>query len=366
LGLAMLTDAWKAAQCHVERDNAVRADAKSNQLPVPVAPTTRVAMRKAIEALPSVGRISDREAPGAQYLSQKMEEVEQHMPTASPLDEIVSVDDNDDYQLGPALDPSGAFRVVRKKMKVALPSGNEGLRMRLRVEGYTWMCLATKFPSRKWLAGQQKISWERYVDYILGPTVASLPIREIRGSEMVDTGRIPPFSLVLAYEYELRKRVFKRVRDDGYSLMDSLKMAETDYEARELHFTSLLAMGSRGGSSGSGNKDHARQRDDDREPNSQRKQPRTGNNRSDPTGKKGGGKGSSRGSGKKGGGKHDKQDKGAPFSKMKLLRETADHRPICFKYNSGEYCDGRCGMAHTCQMPGCGMDHPAMANHNIK
>ena len=232
LGLAMLTDAWKAAQCHVERENAVRADAKSNQLPVPVAPTTRVAMRKAIEALPSVGRITDREAPGAQYLSQKMEEVEQHMPTASPLDEIVSVDDNDDYQLGPALDPSGAFRVVRKKMKVALPSGNEGLRMRLRVEGYTWMCLATKFPSRKWLAGQQKISWERYVDYILGPTVASLPIREIRGSEMVDTGRIPPFSLVLAYEYELRKRVFKRVRDDGFSLMDSLKMAEADYEAR--------------------------------------------------------------------------------------------------------------------------------------
>ena len=192
LGLAMLTDAWKAAQCHVERENATRAEAKSNHLPVPVAPTTRVAMRKAIEALPSIGRITDREAPGAQYLSQKMEEVEQHMPTASPLDEIVSVDDNDDYQLGPALDPSGAFRVVRKKMKVALPSNNEGLRLRLRVEGYTWMCLATKFPSRKWLAGQQQVCWERYVDYILGPTVASLPIREIRGSEMVDTGRTPP------------------------------------------------------------------------------------------------------------------------------------------------------------------------------
>jgi hypothetical protein len=177
LGLAMLTDAWKAAQCHVERENHTRAEAKSHQLPVPVAPTTRVAMRKAIEALPSIGKIADREAPGAQYLSQKMEEVEQHMPTGSSLDEVVSVEDNDDYQLGPALDPTGAFRVIRKKMKVCFPKNNEELRSRLRVEGYTWMCLATKFPSRKWLSGQQQICWGKYVDYILGPAVASLSIR---------------------------------------------------------------------------------------------------------------------------------------------------------------------------------------------
>jgi hypothetical protein len=334
LGLAMLTDAWKAAQCHVERENSTRAEAKSHQLPVPVAPTTRVAMRKAIEALPSVGRIADREAPGAQYLSQKMEEVEQHMPTGSPLDEIVSVDDNDDYQLGPALDPSGAFRVVRKKMKVALPANNEELRLRLRVEGYTWMCLATKFLSRTWLAGQQTICWERYVDYILGPTVASLPIREIRGSEMMDTGRIPPFALVLGFEYELRKRVFKRVRDDGLTLIDSLKQAESDYEARELHFTSHLAYGSRGGSSGSGDQSNSRQKGDGGSPNSRsnkRKRAEDGR-RGDARGGKGNG---SKNEGKKAnpqgdGGKY-KAKQGPSITKKQLLRETPDGRPICFK-----------------------------------
>ena len=191
---------------------------------------------------------------------------------------------------------------------------------------------------------------------------------------MIDTGRIPPFSLVLAYEYELRKRVFKRVRDDGFSLMDSLKMAETDYEARELHFTSLLAMGGRGGpsgSSGSGNKDNARSSDDGWQSNAAKKTRGSGRDRagSDRRAGKGGGKGSGKGSGK-GGQQNDnnknKQDKGPPFSKMKLLRETPDQRPICFKYNNGDHCDGRCGMAHTCQFPGCGKDHPAMANHNIK
>ena len=99
LALAMLADAWRVAQCHFDKDNQTKAEAKAMQLPTPVAPLTRVAMRRAIEALPSVGKIPDREAPGPQYLSQKMEEVEQHVPAASPLDEVVSLEDNDDYQL---------------------------------------------------------------------------------------------------------------------------------------------------------------------------------------------------------------------------------------------------------------------------
>jgi hypothetical protein len=175
---------------------------------------------------------------------------------------------------------------------------------------------------------------------------------------------------VLAFEYELRKRVFKRVRDDGLSLMDSLKQAEVDYEARELHFTSLLAMGGRGGpssSSGTGNRGNTRQSEDGWESNAAKKR-RGHRPNADRKGGKGGGKGSGKGSGKGGhqnDGNKNKHDKGAPISKMKLLRETADHRPICFKYNSGDKCDGRCGMAHTCQYPGCGQDHPAMANHNI-
>ena len=206
LALATVTDAWRAAQCQVEKDNQTRAETKAMQLPTPVAPMARVAMRRAVEALPSVGRIPDREAPGPQYLAQKIEEVEQHTPVAAPLDEILSMEDNDDYQLGLALDPTGAFRVVRKKMKVPLPKNSEELRMRLRVEGYTWMSLATKFPTRAWLAGQEKVTWERYIDYVLGPTVATLPLTVNRGGVLIPTGGHPSFCLVLAYEYELRKK----------------------------------------------------------------------------------------------------------------------------------------------------------------
>ena len=79
----------------------------------------------------------------------------------------------------------------------------------------------------------------------------------------MDTGRIPPFALVLGFEHELRQRVPKRVRDDGLTLMDSLKQAESDYEARELHFTSHLANDrGRGGPSGSTGGDNSNQRGD--------------------------------------------------------------------------------------------------------
>jgi hypothetical protein len=173
---------------------------------------------------------------------------------------------------------------------------------------------------------------------------------------------------VLGFEYELRKRVFKRVRDDGFTLMDSLKQAESDYEARELHFTSHLAYGSRGGSSGSGDKDNTRQKGDAGEPNGRNKRKKAEKDRrADARGSKGDGR---KNDGKKGdrqgGGGKDKSKRGAPISKKQLLRETPDGRPICFKYNNGDACDGRCGMAHTCQYPKCGQDHPACDNHNIQ
>jgi hypothetical protein len=185
---------------------------------------------------------------------------------------------------------------------------------------------------------------------------------------MVDTGRIPPFGLVLGFEYELRKRVFRRVRDDGVSLVESLKLAESDYEARELHFTSHLAYGSRGGSSSTSDRDNTRQRGDAGDPNGRNKRKKGPQpDRKSDRGNKGDGRNNDGKKGdRQGGGGKDKSNRGPPCSRKQLLKETPDGRPICFAYNNGKTCDGRCGMAHTCQYPKCGQDHPACDNHNIQ
>ena len=35
---------------------------------------------------------------------------------------------------------------------------------------------------------------------------------------------------------------------------------------------------------------------------------------------------------------------------VKVLSATSDHKPICFKFNNGESCDGMCGKVHCCQI----------------
>jgi hypothetical protein len=177
---------------------------------------------------------------------------------------------------------------------------------------------------------------------------------------------------VLGFEYELRKRIFRRVRDDGVSLMESLKLAESDYEARELHFTSHLAYGSRGGSSSTGGANNTHPKSDAGEPGSGKRK-RSDRSRAQPgpprgqSGNKGEGrKNDGKKGGRQGGGGNNKSGRGPPISRKQLLKETADGRPICFKFNNGQECDGRCGMAHTCQYPKCGQDHPACDHHNVQ
>eukprot|EP00972_Heterocapsa_arctica_P034573 5089943-Heterocapsa_arctica.AAC.1 len=78
-----------------------------------------------------------------------MEEIEQNVPQALPLDEIVSV--GDEYSLGANIDITGGLRVTRQKAKSSMPSTPEALRRRLRVECNVWLYLSTKFTNMPWL-----------------------------------------------------------------------------------------------------------------------------------------------------------------------------------------------------------------------
>ena len=70
-------------------------------------------MRRLVES--RFGRLPDDEVPGPTYLATKLEEFEQNEPLASPLDEVVSLEDTVDYDYTVGLDPAGAFKALRKK-----------------------------------------------------------------------------------------------------------------------------------------------------------------------------------------------------------------------------------------------------------
>ena len=358
LTASVILSAWEAAREQMTREAQLRAEARAARVPRQITDPERVAMRRVIES--RFGKLDDDLVPAASYLSTKLDETEQNEPRASTLDEVVSLDDAEDFAVNPTEDLSGLVRMVRKKQKVTLPTTPEELRRRLRVEGNVWLFLSTKYTNRPWLANLTPQVFEKLADYVLGRRVNDMQVR-IEGGPGQSGGLrnlSPPWTAVLHYEHEVRKKALWMVREEGARLCDSIPAACKDSETKEIHFTTPIVLmphvSRSSGSQGAGTK-----RATPSAPGEQtlsKRQRQRANKAADKQGK--GGQSIQTGQGK-GKGKGGKTGKGGG-RRPDVLSRTPDGRMICYTYNrkpAGQ-CGGGCGMVHCCQFAGCHGDHP--------
>ena len=198
LAVATIVDAWETAREGHKRSTELRAEARVSGHTRPVTHSERTAMKKVVEL--TVGPIPAEETPNAAYLAVKLEEVEQNEPQPTPLDEILCTDDSTDFDLSFGVDSAGAFKAIRKKVKVTMPTNSEQFRRRIRIEAHLWLFIAAKFTNRSWLQGLTRDTFDRYADFILGKKVATI---EIASSSMEDGAPPirPPWGIVMSYEY---------------------------------------------------------------------------------------------------------------------------------------------------------------------
>ena len=203
--VAAIVTAWETAKELVAKETEIRAEAKVLGQPRILQTHERQAMMKAVEAL--YGVISDAEAPSADYLSQKSEETETNEPIASPLDEVVSRKESTTSSIQSSIDSSGHLRVTRTKCKSKMPASTEDYRRVMRVEANAWLCMAACYRAKPWLNGLVASDFTKFVDYILGDRVygIQLPSSTTEFAQKVK----PDWSIVLAYEFKLRREVMK-------------------------------------------------------------------------------------------------------------------------------------------------------------
>ena len=330
--LASLVSSWEVAQSQLKHEVQQRAEAKTHNLTRPVSVQDKTSMRKAAEA--AWGKIPNREAPSADYVASKLEEMEANEPVAAPLDEVTSVVDVEQASVVAHLDMTGKVQIVRKRAKNVLPSTPEEFRYRLRIERNAWLYMMVKFPHRDWIQGLTPRHWDRWTDYFLGARVMLLEIPTGSGGT---TQLYPPWSIVLSYELEARKLVMQRINEDGHSMIASMEAVVRCGELKEIAFTCPLALMGRTGH-------NKRNPDDSWDPPGKR--PR-GKGKGKEKGKVStDGKGAGPGKGKSKGKKGDGKNKG-------LLHMTPDGRQICFGYNDGTCTDANCGRVHVCRKRGC-------------
>ena len=340
--VAGVVAAWEASKEYASKQAELKAEARLLGVTRPVTQTDRAAMRAAYVA--THGEIEETFEPSDDYLSTKIEELEAHEPMASYLTEVTSKETAKTMGIQTTLDSAGHVRIVKSRQKSQLPQGTEELRTILRVEGNTWCYLAAKYRNNPMMQGLTPDDWMKYTNYLLGDKCYLLKIPgpgAAAGSSEMVTLR-PPWSVMLSYEYELRKEAIKRAFRQGRALRECLEEVCSDAQLKEQYFTSPIALQGRSGRSEEpsfgGNRSWRRTE---------------GSNYQGPPQKwhKGGGKKGSKGK--------SKQRAGKGNSEHSLVSFTDDNKQICFAYNA-QGCTGGCNRVHICSLRvrGCGKSHP--------
>ena len=323
--MACLITAWQVATEMTEKEIQARVEAKNLGVPRQVSFSDRNALLHAYER--THGRLEDRETPSVDYISQKVEEVEQGELLARNLDEVGSKEEILTLGVQSAVDSSGRLRITREKKKSKLPSNSEELRAKLKLEGNTLIMLGAKFRNRAWFQDLTPNDFNRYADWLLGEKIYGLQVPKAANEGLRPLN--PPWAVLLRFEHQVRKGAYKQAIRQNRSIHLTLAEAQTNAELKEVHFLSPAALSltstetvevAKDGIVGPGG-------DEDKgSPNKFRK--------------KGKGKG-----------KAGRFDKRYGF----LHSTTPDGRQICYAYQEGK-CKGNCGRVDVCQL--CTKPHP--------
>ena len=275
--------------------------------------------------------LSDRELPSAEYVAQLLESIESDEPSAAPLDEVTSKSETSVMSLQTSVDSSGRLKINRQKAKGSLPTSTEELRAKLKVEAVAWLMLASKLKNKQFLHGLSQQHFDMYIEYLLGPKCYRMEVPNHSGERILLK---PSWTVMINYEFEMRKHAIRTAYRENKPLGDALEEATKDSELKELFFTTPIAVSKRFVESS------------DR-PNKWQ--------RTTPAGEES--KGKSKGKSSKGKSRGLKRRIVFPGTDIELINLTPDGRQICYAYNTGK-CNGQCGRIHICRAKGCGQKHP--------
>ncbi|CAJ1436597.1 unnamed protein product [Effrenium voratum] len=275
------------------------------------------------------GHLPERETPSSDYLSQKLEEIEQGELVASPLDELGNKEEALTMSIQSSVDSSGRLRVTRERKKSKLPANSEELRLKLKVECNTMLMLGSKFKTRTWFQNLTPSTFAKFGDFLLGEKVYALPVPSGHGEESRPLH--PPWNILLKYEHAVRKEAYKLAVRENISMVQSFPRAMADSELKEVHFVSPVTLATaRSG----------------QQSNAAMGSPHFPGTHGQPWKYF---KGGPSVKGKKG---HGKGKLGRPDNKFGFLYSaTPDGRPICYEFQKGDKsaCKG-CQRVHVCQI----------------
>ena len=235
VNISKIVVAWLAAKTRAQKQTEQDGDCEVRRVPRDIPLTSVAAMYSAFEL--AHWQLDDKQKPARSYLERKLDEVEKGELRAEPLEEVVSVEEDDPDMLRTEWKPDGQLRAVRVGTKVSLPVGPEELRKRLALLGTTLMFAGYQQAHKAYLQGLTPQVFVEYVEYLLGDHVWKLASRGAGGTIVSS----PSWSLLLSYEHAIRKKMVQLV-NKGQTIKEGLRLAMEDPVTKERFFTTPLCV----------------------------------------------------------------------------------------------------------------------------
>ena len=223
-------DVWETCKVRSEERRKEEAEQRASKLPLELEGNELVSIRKGFKQIE--GRVSDEEWLDEPLIEKRLQEVEQRVLHAEPLDEVASkAECKDEEEDHPVADRRGIVRLRRKVVNVPAPRNSEEVRRRIRLLAATFEVAKMRNPNKAFLQDLTADTWEQHVRYFLGEKVANFRFP----TQLGEKG--PSWGTILAYELKVRKEAVSMVTYDGITLAAALEKALKDTEIREAHFT---------------------------------------------------------------------------------------------------------------------------------
>lgn len=234
--IAGLVDAWQACKTRMTVRRQAEAEAATSKLPLPVSKTEIQDLKLRFEQMHY--SLEDKVTPASGTIEQLCEQVDAgEWKNMSPV-QFMSRDDQDTEPLAATIDNSGTVKVKRGFGESKPPKMAEELRQKLKLVCHCYLFIQFKYPNKDVLRAVNTHHWSRFADYLLGEHVMGLKSTSSSG-EVVPA---PGLDLVLMYEYQARKFMYKKMNEE-VAMADGLEEGMKDTTTKERFFLTPAALG---------------------------------------------------------------------------------------------------------------------------
>ena len=232
--------AWESAQIRGTKRKAEEALQRATDAPRTLPKAQHLNILRALTR--SQGAVQNDRIPAQCLIEPKVAELEDGELVPERLCEIDTKDEARGETLPYAQIAADGTLKFRKSGHFvgSEPANSEEYGRKFRVFALLWEMLRLQYPTKPQLKYISTDTWDDHVDYILGETVVGVKIR-LPGSTMAYS---PTWAIVMEYDFQVRKEVYRLVNGTGCSIVEALPVARKDSEIRQRYFhdpTSLAA-----------------------------------------------------------------------------------------------------------------------------